>query len=418
MAAPPSTPKPLRLLLVEDKDSFRKLLVQTLEGGAWEVAALGDPKEALRLLGEGAFDLLVTDLRLPGLSGLELLKSAKRLQPHLRAVVMSAFGEPADIVEAIRWGADDFLAKPFDLQAFLDLLERLRALGEAPAPDPREPWIKLSPPMAALERALGKAAETSLPVLFCGEPGSGKARAARRLHTLRHPAAPFLQLRASSVGPGARELALLQGGSLYVTDLDLPASAAGVLEAMEGPLGRGVHWMGGCREAEAIPEALRLRMGVLTLKVPPLRERREDLLPLLATCLELQARRDGRSVPIVGKAVERELLGRTWPGNVRQLAWAVTQALAATGGAMLADLPPEGATPSTTLLLPFPEPGTLEAMLGALTFAAEGALLRRAMEGRRPEAELGFPALARELGLTPRALARALREHGIALEDE
>jgi DNA-binding NtrC family response regulator len=213
----------MRLLLVEDKDSFRRLLVQALAGSAWDVTAVGDPAQALAVLAEAPFEVLVTDLRLPGMSGLELLKAAKRSRPALRAVLMSAFGEPGDIVEAMRWGADDFLPKPFDLDRFAEVLERLRALVEAPPPDPREPWIVQAPAMRELDQALAKAAQTSFPVLFQGEPGSGKRRAARRLHALRHPQAPFLCLSASSLspaGPDERRMALLQGGSLLVSDLE------------------------------------------------------------------------------------------------------------------------------------------------------------------------------------------------------
>ena len=134
------------LLLVEDKDSFRRLLTQALEGSVWTVRAVADPQEALRILESQPFEVLVTDLRLPGMSGLELIRRAKRLHPGLRVVLMSAFGEPKDIVEAMRLGADDFLPKPFDLDAFTAVLERLRALVGAPPPDPAEPWIAHSPP--------------------------------------------------------------------------------------------------------------------------------------------------------------------------------------------------------------------------------------------------------------------------------
>src|SRR5512145_2324448 len=163
----------MRLLLVEDKETFRRLLVQALAGTAWEVLALGDPREALEALERGPFEVLVTDLRLPGFSGLELLRRAKRIQPGLRIVLMSAFGEPKDIVEAMRCGADEFLPKPFDLDHFHATLQHLLALVEAPPPDPREPWIVQSPVMTALDQALVKAADSSAPVLFLGEKGVG-----------------------------------------------------------------------------------------------------------------------------------------------------------------------------------------------------------------------------------------------------
>ena len=177
----------MRLILVEDKDSFRKLLVQALKGSPWNLKVTGDPLEALSWIeGDGA-EVLVTDLRLPGISGLELIRCAKRAQPGLRVVLMSAFGEPKDIVEAMRLGAEDFLPKPFDMDIFLALMDRLRALVGAPPPDPREPWVALSPAMRALDSSLRAAADSDAPALFTGPRGAGKARAARRLHALRQP---------------------------------------------------------------------------------------------------------------------------------------------------------------------------------------------------------------------------------------
>jgi DNA-binding NtrC family response regulator len=419
----------MRLLLVEDKESFRRLLVQAL-GDAWEVTAVGDAAAALTALEAEPYGILVTDLRLPGMSGLDLLKSAKRRQPALRAVLMSAFGEPRDIVEAMRWGADDFLPKPFDLDQFGAALERLRALVEAPPPDPREPWVAHSPVMRILDLALAKAAQSDVAVVFQGEQGSGRSRAARRLHVLRHPQAPYLCLAAPSLPPGGageRLLALLQGGSLYLSDLEAlgPEGGRELVRAMDSPGGRGVHWMGGCRELRALPELMRLRLGVINLTVPPLRDRREDILPTFRALLEGCARRDGRAVPMVDRAVERDLLQNGWPGNLGQLAWAVVSAWRATAGPVLAPLPPgPGPRPADpgpaapgaaeALVLPWPAPGPLDAMLDAVRRDAEGALLRQALAGRR-----GDPArVAEALGLSTRRFASALREHGISLEEE
>jgi DNA-binding NtrC family response regulator len=408
----------MRLLLVEDKDSFRRLLVQAL-GPAWEVTAVGDPAAALAALTEAPFEILVTDLRLPGMSGLELLKAAKRMRPALRAVLMSAFGEPRDIVEAMRWGADDFLPKPFDLDQFEQVLARARALAEAPPPDPREPWIVHSPAMRELDLALSRAADTDLRVLFQGEQGVGKARAARRLHALRHPQAPYLCLSAPSLppeGPDPRRLALLQGGSIYVSELEDLAEAgwAPLARAMDSELGQGVHWLGSCRDAKALPEPLRLRMGVIVFTLPPLRERREDILPMFRAFLDARARLDGRPVPGLARGAEKELLQGAWPGNLGQLSWAVAQAWRATAGPLLAPVPAFVPETGGALVLPWPEPGTLAAMLGSVEQSATKALLAKAMEGHR-----GDPALvARGLGLAPRRLAGILREHHISMEEE
>ena len=406
----------MRLLLVEDKDSFRRLLVQALEGSPWDVVAVGDPSAALAALAAGPFEVLVTDLRLPGMTGLELLKAAKRSRPAIRAVLMSAFGEPKDIVEAIRWGADDFLPKPFDLDQFTQVLDRLRALGGAPPPDPREPWFVHAPVMRALDLALVKAAETTEPVLFHGERGTGKGRAARRLHVLRHPQMPYLSVPAGSLGPdgpGDLRLSMLQGGSIYLSGLD-EFAPPGLLKAMESPLGLGVRWMGGCREPRLLPEPLRMRLGVLTFFLPPLRERREDILPAFWASLETLARQEGRVLPTLERGTEKDLLQRTWSGNLRQLAWTAAQAWRATPATLLAPLPPEGKEGRGSLVLPWPQPGTLEAMLAEVAKAAQAILLQAALEGRRTNPN----AVAQELGLSMRTLARALREHHISLEDE
>jgi len=409
----------MRLLLVEDKDSFRRLLIQALEGSAWDLTAVGDPMKALAALQATRFEVMVTDLRLPGFSGLELLKRAKRLQPDLRVVLMSAFGEPQDVVEAMRSGAEDFLPKPFDLDHFLAVLERLRALVGAPPPDPREPWIAQSPSMRALEEGLSRAAESDAPVLFLGERGVGKTRAARRLHSLRHPGAPFLALAADALdpeGPDAHQLTLLKGGSLYLADLgNLGASALpGLFKAMESPEGRAIHWSGSALDLADLPDRLRERLGVLCFPLLPLRDRREDILPLFRVLLEDAARRDGRPAPLIERNAERDLLKRDWPGNARELAWCTSLAVRSMDGAILGFLPrlSEGSGASPMAIL-WPEQGSLEAMLANVAKTAEASLLRRALEAHG--GDTARTALA--LGLSPRTLTQRLREHRISIED-
>lgn len=401
----------MRLLLVEDKDTFRRLLVQALAGTAWAVLAVGDPKEALEALERSPFEVLVTDLRLPGISGIELLRRAKRMHPGIRIVLMSAFGEPEDIVEAMRCGADEFLPKPFDLDHFHSTLEHLLALVEAPPPDPREPWVVQSPAMKALDRALSKAADSHASALFLGEKGVGKLRAARRLHSLWNPQGPFLVVSATSL-PDESHMKLFAHGSLYLMDLEelSAAQVQAVHAAMEK--GETIRWMGGARSQQSVPESLRLRLGVLCFQLPPLRERKEDVLPLFRSFLEAAARQDGRTFPLVERSVERDLLQRGWPGNVREVAWCATQALRTTQGAILASIPPSAEALETTLCIPLPEPSTLEAMLSELVKVAEPFLLRRALQAHAQDPS----AAAAALGLTTRALAQRLREHHIPLE--
>jgi DNA-binding NtrC family response regulator len=408
----------MRLLIVEDKDSFRRLLVRALEGSAWEVTAVGNPAEAFEMLRHDSFEAMVTDLRLPEFSGLELLKRAKRLQPGLRVVLMSAFGEPRDIVEAMRHGADDFLGKPFDLDLFHEVLERLGSLVGAPPPDPREPWIAQSPAMRALDEGLSRAAESDVNTLFLGERGVGKVRAARRLHSLRHTAAPFLALASETVGPEGPEpsrLKLLKGGSLFLANLETLSVTAvpGLLQAMESEAGQRIHWMAGARDLVSLLPAVRDRLGVLCFPLPPLRERKEDILPLFRMLLEAGARREGRPTPLMERTAERDLLTRDWRGNVRELAWCVSQALRTQEGAVLGALPhlSSGAV-TAPLCISWPEPDTLEAMQAIVGKAAEALLLRRALQAHGGE----VAHTASALGLTARTLAQRLREHRISID--
>jgi len=406
------------LLLVEDKDSFRRLLSQALEGSVWKVRAVPDPQEALRALEANPFHVLVTDLRLPGMTGLELIRRARRMHPTLRVVLMSAFGEPRDIVEAMRLGADDFLPKPFDLDAFLALLDRLQALVGAPPPDPTEAWVAHSPAMQALDGALRQAATSGLPVVFRGERGAGRERCARRLHALRHPAAPYLSLSAATLGidgPDPRLLRLLEGGSLYLSGLEhlAAAAAAPLAKAMEGESGRRIAWMGGAEvEGQLAPEIAQ-RLGSLELRVPPLRERREDLLALTRQMLEQASRREGRPSPWLERQAERQLLGHDWPGNVRELEVLVGRTLLSGQRQAIRTFPDLGLGVAPPLCLPWPDPSTLEGMLKVVTHAAESQLLQRALS----EALGDLPRAAEILGLTVRTLAQRLRDHAIPLDD-
>jgi two-component system, NtrC family, response regulator AtoC len=406
------------LLLVEDKDSFRRLLTRALEGTVWKVRAVADPQEALRALEAQSFHVLVTDLRLPGMSGLELIRRARRLNPRLRVVLMSAFGEPKDIVEAMRLGADDFLPKPFDLEAFLVLLDRLRALVGAPPPDPGEPWIAHSPGMQNLETSLRQAAASNLPVVFRGERGSGRERCARRLHTLRHPAAPYLTLPAVTLGPeglDAQTLRLLQGGSLFLAGLEhlSAAASAPLARALDSEPGRHVAWMGSVDAQGSLAPEIAQRLGALELRVPPLRERREDLLALTRLLLEQDAKREGRPAAWLERNAERQLLSHDWPGNVRELEVLLGRTLLFSEGLAIRSFPDLGLGLDPPLVLPWPIAESLDGMLKSVVRSAEAQLLRRALA----EAAGELPRTAETLGLSIRTLAQRLREHGISLED-
>ncbi|MBI4912229.1 MAG: sigma-54-dependent Fis family transcriptional regulator [Acidobacteria bacterium] len=404
----------MRLLLVEDKDSFRRMLEKAIPPSLWETVSLADPLEALTHLERDPFDVLLTDLRLPGISGLDLLRRARRIRPQLRCVLMSAFGEPRDIVEAIRSGADEFLPKPFDLDQLLGILERLRGLMAAPPPDPREAWVAQSPASKEWASGLLRASEHRLPVLLCGEPGVGRARGARRIHTLGQPGTPYLVRQAWELDPCRLEedLLLARGGTLFLPDLDRMGDpdASNLIRAMDGPAGSGLRWIASSRHPAGLQGPLGTRFGALRFYLPPLRDRREDILPLLMTFLQAQAKAEGRPLPILDRAAEQEALDHSWPGNAEELAACAAASLRATEGLRIRRLTFPGS--GSQMVLPWPADGDLEGMLKSVRAQAEAALLRRALDSAG--GDLG--AAAHALGLTLRVLGQRLRENGIDLE--
>jgi DNA-binding NtrC family response regulator len=353
------------------------------------------------------------------MNGLELIRRAKRLRPAMRVVLMSAFGEPKDIVEAMRLGADDFLPKPFDLDAFFALLDRLRALVGAPPPDPAEAWVAHSPTMQLLDAAIRQAAESRHPVLFRGERGSGRERCARRLHSLRHPAAPYLSLPAATLGaegPDHQVLQLLEGGSLFLSGLEhlSPGASGALARAMDSPQGQRLAWMGGVEFSGHLPPDLAQRMGALELSVPPLRERREDILVLARILLQQAALQEGRPAPWLERGAEKQLLDHLWPGNVRELEVLIRRTLLFYEGHAIRSFPDLGVALTMPLCLPWPEPAGLEEMLKTIARSAEAQLLGRALS----DAEGDLPRAAEALHVTIRTLAQRLRDHGIPLENE
>jgi DNA-binding NtrC family response regulator len=334
----------------------------------------------------------------------------------MRTILMSAFGEPKDIVEALSLGADDFLPKPFDLDFFLERLEKLRALALSPPPNRNEPWVTASGPMLAIEKNLRAAAETSLPTIFAGQPGTGRGRSARRLHVLRRPSAPFRSESARGLHPDSLSAPLLKdlsGGSFLLRDLEFtpPATLPALLSRMEGC--PEVCWMGTCENPADLPAPLMSQMGVLSMALAPLRERREDILPIFHSHLAEICNRESRIVPIIGQGVEKDLLGRDWPGNAAELVWAASEALMACPGGVLMGLPESIAKGGHPLLLPRPPKDKLSSMLRCVSNSAEKLFLEEALG----EANGDPASAAANLGLSPKNYIHKLRDYGISLKD-
>ncbi|HEX5758525.1 MAG TPA: sigma-54 dependent transcriptional regulator [Thermoanaerobaculia bacterium] len=374
-----------RVLLVEDRDSLRRMLEHALAGEGYEVTAAATGGEGVRAARERAFDLVLTDLKLPDLSGLEVLAAARAAQPRVPVVVLTGYGTVAAAVEAMKLGAYDFLEKPVELEDLLRLVEgAIAAPEEAAFAAPGAPPIVGSHPrLRAALRLLQRVAPTESTVLLTGESGTGKELFARALHALSpRRAGPFVAVNCAAIPetllenelfghekgaftgadrrqPGRFELA--QEGTLLLDEIgELPLPVQGkVLRALEE---RTFERVGGGRtlradvrlvaatnrDLQAMVEAgtfrsdLYFRLAVFPVELPALRERPSDVPVLARHLLAEIARRHRREPPALDDEAAALLAAQPWPGNVRELGNLLERAMILAEGPALraADLRP------------------------------------------------------------------------------
>ncbi|MCI0572977.1 MAG: sigma-54 dependent transcriptional regulator [Myxococcaceae bacterium] len=379
-AAPePVPPAPLRTLVVDDERNIRTSLRMCLEGLDCQVAEAATPEAALAALRQGPVELAFVDLRLGTASGLELLPRLLAEDPALDVVLITAYATFDGAVEAIRRGARDFLPKPFTPAQIRHVVDRTREhralrsrLGELEQQlaelAPEAILETSSPAMHAALTLLSRAATSDVAVLMRGESGTGKGVLARTLHSLSaRRLRPFVtvncptlseQLLASELfghargaftgavrdQPGRVEQA--EGGTLFLDEIAemSPALQAQLLRFLQDKqferLGEGKTRRADVRVVAAtnrdlekevaegrFREDLLYRLNVFEVKLPSLRERREDILPLAQRFLAFFARDSQRVPPELSPATEAMLQAYPWPGNVRELRNALERAL-------------------------------------------------------------------------------------------
>ncbi|MFV8749163.1 sigma-54-dependent transcriptional regulator [Nannocystaceae bacterium ST9] len=386
------SPKP-KLLVVDDRPNMLRLLTKILRGDA-EVITAGDGASAIELLARERVAVVLCDVELGAINGLEVLAECKRLQPSAVFVLMTAYASVDTAVQAIRLGAYDYLSKPFepeDLRAVvLRALGRAGSLGDDPVGSGPENGELLpsvvgrSPAMHELAELVRKVAPTTMTVLILGETGTGKERIARALHALGDRSGRrFVALNCAAIPgelleselfghakgaftgatrdrPGLLEEA--DGGTLFLDEIgDMRASLQAKLtrvleercvrrlgEADERPV--DVRMIAAThQDIEAMVregtfrEDLWYRLAVAVLRLPPLRERSEDV-PLLARrfLADLADKRPEGPREFSSAAIAL-LRAASWPGNVRQLRAAVERAAILASGPCIdvEDLPPE-----------------------------------------------------------------------------
>jgi len=443
----------MRILVVDDEKIKRVTLADDLAGQGHDVVAAADGAEALRKLEEERFDVVVTDLKMPGIDGLELLKHIKqRPSADIAVIMMTAYGSIPVAVEAMKLGAYDFVTKPFrndDLFPMIARIERARQSALAPsaagaqaiAAPIDQTIIGHSAAITRVKRMVEICFRTDANVLLCGETGVGKDLIGSVIHRNSHRQGfPFVKVACTLLPPqlieselyghekgsftGAEQkrpgrFELAEGGTLYLDDVDdipleqqsklLRAIEEKVFERVGGStaIKADVRIVASTKRnlLEKIGEGtfrqdLYYRLDVLRINIPPLRERLEDI-PALTEHLLARIAKDRRS-QIDPEAIEA-LKRHDWPGNVRELYHSLERAYLVGSGRITADL------------LALEPAGTVsgsEVPNGSFQAAMDQAE-RRLLESALKAAGGNKTAAAAALGMKPSTFRDKLAKHGL-----
>jgi len=449
------------VLIVDDEESMRHLLSVILRDHGYEARSVSNGEEALKELAARDYDLVLSDVRMPRMDGLSLLREVQRVHPDLTFIVMSAYGTHDSAIEAMKAGAYDYVSKPFRPDEVVLVLKkaeererlarenrRLRTelAGEYGAGN----IVGTSEPMQELLRQVRKVAPLKTTALLHGESGTGKELVARAIHELSPRASlPFVAVNCGAIPGELMESELFGHVKGAFTDASrnkkgLFAEADGgtlfLDEVGELPLGLQVKLLRVLQEEEirrvgdtrtekvdvrvvaasardlsrAVKEGqfredLYYRLNVVGIHLPPLRDRPEDI-PLLARHFLARGARLRPDAPVTGFSAEalEAMKAYRWPGNVRELEHAVERALVLCEGPEVReeDLPDELRAPRA----PAAAPPDGDLSVKRAIRAVEEQLIRAALErtgGNRTRA-------AELLDLSYRALLYKIKEYGIA----
>ncbi|WNG31416.1 sigma-54-dependent Fis family transcriptional regulator [Cystobacter fuscus] len=463
------------MLLVDDDPAVAKVLGALLvqAGLTVHTAARGD--EALALLGRKPIDVVVSDVRMPGMGGLELLAEVQRGWPDVPVILLTAHGTVPLAVEAMKAGAADFALKPFDREEILfsirKALLRAQQHQEATRPPGKESggFVGQSTAMASVQALLGRAAMGTATVLLRGESGTGKELAAKAVHDASpRRGGPFVKLHCAALPdtlleselfgyekgaftgaatrkPGRVELA--HGGTLFLDEIGdiTPQVQVKLLRLLQE---REFERLGGTqtlkvdvrfvaathRDLEVLVregtfrEDLFYRLNVVPVWLPPLRARPEDIEPLVRHFLEVHSRANGRPPFVLTPEGLAVLRAQPWPGNVRQLQNFIERLVVLSDGPLLSgeevlrelDRQPGIAPMAAPPPVPGPPPGIPGAAPASFP-AGEGRTLESQRKGMERQALVDAlqragdnrTLAARLLGISRRTLYNKLEEYGL-----
>ena len=448
-----------RILIVEDKDSLRAMLEEMLRAENLEVRGIASGSTAVETLRAGEpVDLVLTDWRLPGADGLAVLDAARALDPTIPVIVMTAFGSIEAAVDAMRRGAEDFITKPVDpdlLRLLVSraierrLRERESLLFEDNQSRTMPAIIGESPAIRTVQAEAQRVATTDATVLLEGESGTGKELFARAIHELSsRRKRPFVAIncaaipetlieselfgheRGSFTGATARRLGkfeLADGGTIFLDEIGelSPATQGKLLRVLQE---RSFHRVGGTISLQVdvrilaasnrpldrmvaqglFREDLYYRVRVFPIRIPPLRDRPEDIDPLVDWFLGHLPQELGKKGLRIAPAARERLRAYEWPGNVRELRNCLERAIILSDGGVIEERALRLASDNPEL--PTEQRGeTLEQVRERWARTAERLWLARALERAKGDRT----SAAAELGLTPRRFEAKLKEHSL-----
>ncbi|MCC7386644.1 MAG: sigma-54-dependent Fis family transcriptional regulator [Deltaproteobacteria bacterium] len=457
-----------RVLVVDDKENILKLFAKII-GEAYELTTAGDGAQALALLGERTFDVVVSDIRMPGADGFEVLRAVKAKSPATEVVLMTAYASVERAVEAMKLGAYDYVTKPFDPDetalVIARALERKRLHQQAAEVERaldlargRHRLIGEGPAMREVYELIDRAAASEVTVLLTGETGTGKELAARAIHRASaradHPwvaincgALPaelieselFGYAKGAFTGASTARVGLFEeahGGTLFLDEIgELPmplqVKLNRVLQEREirrlgenTPIAIDVRVIAATHRdlraevaAGRFRDDLFYRLHVLPIRMPPLRTRRDDIPLLAAHFLEIHGRAQRKDIEGIDPDALRALLDHAWPGNVRELENTIERALAVLRGTRitLADLPEELRAQSTEAPSPA-EPLTRLPYREAVDRERE-RISRQYLTTLMRELRGNVTRAAERAGMERESLHRLLRKYGVKSED-
>jgi two-component system response regulator HydG len=442
-----------RILIVEDDQPQADAVAEALQRAGHRCVVVTEPRRALQVMQSNGFDLVVTDLVMQGVDGMEVLRLAKQIDPTTEVVMVTGHGTIQTAVEAMRFGASDYITKPLNVGELRDrvakALEHRRLVRRSTQLDERfgfEGLIGHSPAMQRVLQVARQIAPTDTTVLIEGESGTGKELVAKAIHNnSRRRQGNFVALNCAALSEGILESELFghekgaftgalasrkgrfehaHGGTLFLDEVgDMPASTQiKLLRVIENgeitrvgsndPRRVDVRLISATNQDldqlvkdGQFREDLYWRLKVVRVFLPPLRDRREDIPLLIEYYLGRLAREHGKTIEGIAPEAQRILAAYDWPGNVRELINALETMVVLAPKATLdvGDLPPEirptGEPPPQSAIQPGIRLGDAERILIERTLKMTGG-------NRQQAAEL--------LGIGERTLYRKIKEYGLS----